>query len=381
MKKWNLKALKTWQMLTAAIILVILVIIVIAVFVKGKGPEEEILEEYTYTVQEQVLADEVTVYLQGAVNGIGEAVCAKTANEAVESYRLILQSDVDVVNENHTQAIQERISKVLQEYAEKDAALSGADIPALSAGVAELVWKSILSQIESVTENVEESEYFYLAESLQQEIKELEARKMKVSIRANIKNNTELTPEELLSILEGMSDEEIEALAKSLGLSLDELYQLLEKGSLGDKELAELLSKLKKELETEFDKKIEKEVADGIKGANGNNGTSGNNGSSSSASGSNGSNGRGGTNGKDGKDGQDGKDGKDGKAGQNGDSVFIMYSEESTGKNMTNKPTDSSKWMGTYIGANASSNPADYTWTRYSDATITYSDGTLYITQ
>ena len=58
-----------------------------------------------------------------------------------------------------------------------------------------------------------------------------------------------------------------------------------------------------------------------------------------------------------------------------------MYSEESTGKNMTNKPTDSSKWMGTYIGANASSNPADYTWTRYSDATITYSDGTLYITQ
>lgn len=306
---------------------------------------------------------------------------AKTANEAVESYRLILQSDVDVVNENHTQAIQERISKVLQEYAEKDAALSGADIPALSAGVAELVWKSILSQIESVTENVEESEYFYLAESLQQEIKELEARKMKVSIRANIKNNTELTPEELLSILEGMSDEEIEALAKSLGLSLDELYQLLEKGSLGDKELAELLSKLKKELETEFDKKIEKEVADGIKGANGNNGTSGNNGSSSSASGSNGSNGRGGTNGKDGKDGQDGKDGKDGKAGQNGDSVFIMYSEESTGKNMTNKPTDSSKWMGTYIGANASSNPADYTWTRYSDATITYSDGTLYITQ
>lgn len=375
MKKWNLK---TWQMLIAAVILVILVIIVIAVFVKGRGPEEDILEEYAYTVQEQVLADEVTVYLQGAVSGIGEAACAKTANEAVESYRLILQSDVDVVNEDHTQAIQNRISKILQEYAEKDAALSGADIQALSAGVAELVWKSILSQIESVTENVEESEYFYLAESLQQEIKELEARKMKVSIRANIKNNTELTPEELLSILEGMSDEEIEALAKSLGLSLDELYQLLENGSLDNKELEELLDKLKKELESELDKKIEKEIADGIKGANGNNGTSGNNGSASSASGSNG---RGGTNGKDGKDGQDGKDGKDGKAGQNGDSVFIMYSEESTGKNMTNKPTDSSKWMGTYIGANASSNPADYTWTRYSDATITYSDGTLYITQ
>ncbi len=91
MKKWNLK---TWQMLIAAVILVILVIIVIAVFVKGRGPEEDILEEYAYTVQEQVLADEVTVYLQGAVSGIGEAACAKTANEAVESYRLILQSGV-----------------------------------------------------------------------------------------------------------------------------------------------------------------------------------------------------------------------------------------------------------------------------------------------
>lgn len=370
MKKWNLK---TWQIVTAAAILLILVIAVIAAIAKGKPDEDEVIEEYAYTVKEQVLADEVIVYLQGAVPGLGEAASVKTANEAVESYRLILQSDVDVVNEDHTQAIQERISKVLQEYTEKDAALSEADIPALSAGVAEIVWKCILSQIESVTENVEESEYFYLAESMQQQIKELEERKMKVSIRADIKNNTDLTPEELLAMLEGMSDEEIEELAKSLGLSLDELYELLENGSLGDKELEELLSRLKKELETELDKKIEKDIADGIKGADGNNGTS--------ASAASGANGRGGTNGKDGKDGQDGKDGKDGKSGQNGDSVFIRYAEEATGKNMTEKPTDASKWMGTYIGANASTNPADYTWTRYSDATISYSDGTLYITQ
>lgn len=380
MKKWNLQK---WQILIAVFILLILVITMIAIAVKGKSSEEEVIEEYAYNVKEQVLADEVIVYLQGAVEGLGEAACAKTANEAVESYRLILQSDTELVTENHTQAIQDRISKVLHEYVGKDAALSETDIPALSAGVAEIVWKCILSQIESVTENVEESEYFYLAESMQQQINELEARKMKVSIRADIKNNTELTPEELLSMLdelrtmlEGMSDEEIAALAKSLGLSPEELYQFLETGrigNLGDKELEELLAKLKKELETELDKKIDKEITDGIKGANGNNGTS--------ASASNGTNGKGGTNGKDGKDGQDGKDGKDGKAGQNGDSVFIRYSEESTGKNMTEKPTDSSKWMGTYVGANASTNPADYTWTRYSDATISYSDGTLYITQ
>lgn len=366
MKKWNFK---TWQIIPAVAILLLLIIIMIVIMAKGKASEDEPVEEYAYTVKEQVVADEVIVYLQGAA-GLGEAVSTKTANEAVESYRLILKSDVDMVNEDHTQAIQDRISKILTEYVGKDAALSETDIPALSAGVAEIVWRNILSQLESVTENVEESDYFYLAESMQQQINELEERKMKVSIRANINKNTDLTPEELLSMLEGMSDEEIEALAKSLGLSVDELYQMLENEGIergaGDKDLEEQLAKLQKELE----EKLRKELSNS--NSNSNMGTS---------SSSNGANGRGGTNGTDGKDGQDGKDGKDGKAGQNGDSVFIRYSELSTGENMTEKPTDKTKWMGTYVGANASTNAADYTWTRYSDATITYSDGTVYITQ
>jgi len=366
MKKWNLKPL---QIAAAAAILLLLVIIVIVS--RTKAARNEPAEEYDYSVTEQVLADEVIVYLENAA-GLSETVSRKTANEAVESYRLILQSNVDVVNDDHTQAIQDRIEKALMEYVEEDAALSEEDISALSAGVAEIVWRSILSQIESVTDNVEESEYFYLAESMQQQIQELEDRKMKVSIRADISNSTDLTPEELLSMLEGMTDEEIEALAKSLGLSLDELHQLLEKGadSVGDKELEELLAKLKKELENEFDKKLEKEIANGV---NGNNGTS--------AQAYDGKNGQGGRNGTDGKDGQDGKDGKDGKAGRDGDSIFIMYAETATGENMTKTPTSTTKYMGTYVGQIESANAADYTWTRYSDATISYSDGTLYITQ
>lgn len=370
MKKWSLK---TWHMMTAVAILVILafIMIVIAARVNSEA-EEEPVEEYTYTLKEQILADEVIVYLQNAA-GLGDVVSTKTANEAVESYRLILQSDVDVVSDDHTQAIQERITRILTEYVGKDTALSEEDIPALSAGVAEIVWRSILSQIESSTENVEESDFFYLAESMKQQIRELEERKMKVSIRADIKNNTDLTSEELLSMLEGMSDEEIEALAKALGVSVDELYQMLEnegaERDAGDKDLEEQLAKLQKELE----EKLRKELSDAKSDL-----SSANN---SAGAASNGANGRGGTNGTDGKDGQDGKDGKDGKAGQNGDSVFIRYSETSTGANMTEKPTDSTKYMGTYVGANASTNAADYIWTRYSDATITYSDGTLYITQ
>ncbi len=373
MKKWNLKPL---QIVAAAAILLLLLVILVVIVSRTKAAREgeEPAEEYDYSVTEQVLADEVIVYLENAA-GLSERVSGKTANEAVESYRLILQSNVDVVNDDHTQAIQDRITKVLTEYVEEDAALSEEDIPALSAGVAEIVWRSILSQIESVTDNVEESEYFYLAESMQQQIQELEDRKMKVSIRADISNSTDLTPEELLSVLEGMTDEEIEALTESLGLSLDELYQLLENGSesVGDKELEEMLTKLKKELRNEFDKKLEKEIANGSNGVNGNNGTS--------AQAYDGKNGQGGRNGTDGKDGQDGKDGKDGKAGRDGDSIFIMYAETATGENMTKTPTSTTKYMGTYVGQIESANAADYTWTRYSDATISYSDGTLYITQ
>ncbi len=222
MKKMSLTKL---QIGAAAAILVVLSIIVAVARIKAA--REVPTEKYTYSnVTEQVLADEVTTYLQGAAD-LGEDVGAKTANEAVESYRLIIKSDVDTVNDEHTNAIQNRISTSLQESAD-ETNLGEADITALSAGVAEIVWQTVLSQIKTVTDNVEESDYFYLAESLQGQIKELEERKMKVSIQANIKNNTEMTPDELLNTVEGMTDQELEELAKSMGLSLEELQKLLE---------------------------------------------------------------------------------------------------------------------------------------------------------
>lgn len=67
--------------------------------------------------------------------------------------------------------------------------------------------------------------------------------------------------------------------------------------------------------------------------------------------------------------------------GDDGNSVFIRYSANADGSEMTEKPTALSKYMGTYVGKTASTQASDYTWTRYSDATISYSDGTLYITQ
>lgn len=386
------------QIGAAVAILVVLSIIVAAARIKAAGGETP-AEKYNYSnVTEQVLADEVTTYLQSAAE-LDEEVGAKTANEAVESYRLIIKSDVDTVNDEHTSAIQNRISASLQESV-NETNLTGEDITALSAGVAEIVWQTVLSQIKTVTDNVEESDYFYLAESLQGQIKELEDRKMKVSIRANVKNNTEMTSDELLSMVGGMTDRELEELAESMGLSMEELQKLLESyQSDTDKETD---SKLK-----ELEEKLTREIRD-------NEGEDGKNGS-------------------DGVQGERGQEGKTGNTGASGKSVFIRYSEKANGESMTERPTAATKYMGTYTGAKASTNPSDYswsqyvgndgnsvfiryatsanganmtkqpnsdtkymgtyigakasndpedyTWTRYSDATISFSNGTLYITQ
>lgn len=394
MKKMNLKKL---QICIAAALVVALLLVVIVFRIKVS--REEPAEEYSYSnVVEQLLADEVTAYLQNAAN-LGEESGAKTANEAVESYRLIVRSDVDTVTDDHTEAIQERIGASMQEYA-GDENLKEEDIAALSAGVAEIVWQTVLSQIKTVTGNIEESDYFYLAESLQGQIKELEERKMKVSIRANVNNHTELTSEELFSMVDGMSDQELEEFAKSMGLSMEELQKLIESyQSDTDKETD---SKLK-EMEEKLTKVIREN--EGEDGKDGNNGVQG----------------------EKGEKGQEGKTGNTGKSvfirysekengermtesptaatkymgtytgtkastnpsdyswsqyvGNDGNSVFIRYATSANGANMTKQPNSDTKYMGTYIGAKASADPEDYTWTRYSDATISFSNGTLYITQ
>ncbi len=348
----------------------VVVSVLIAVSVVRLFSKEE-MPVYEYTEIEQQLADAVTEYINESAE-LPERSVAALANVAVENYRIIINSDIDVVNDEHTEAIQKRIRTAMSES--DDLILSEELQEGLSAGIAEIVWETIYSQIETtVTTSDLESDYYYLVDSIQGQIDKLEERKMKVSIQANIKDNTAsgMSSEELLALLDGMTDEEIEELAGKLGLSYEELLQLLNEGLAGgigdgelDEKLEKLLEKLREELEKELEKELKKELSE-----------------NNNSSASDGTNGRGGRNGTDGKDGQDGKDGKDGKAGKDGDSIFIMYAETATGQNMTKTPTGDTKYMGTYVGASASSNAEDYTWTRYSDATISYSDGTLYITQ
>ncbi len=324
MKKINLTTKR--QIYIAVAIILVLMSAVTAIRIKVSG--EETAEAYSYSnVIEQVLADEVTAYLQNAAD-LGEETGANVANEAVESYRLIIRSDVDAVNDDHTSAIQERILSTLQKSTgEKE--LTEENMTALSAGVAEIVWQTVLSQIQKATENVEESDYFYLAESLQEQINELEQRKMKISVHADISNNTELTSEDILSMINGMTDQELKQMTESLGLAEEDIQELLESyQSDADKEMD---SKLK-----EVEQKLMQEIRESR-----------------------------GQDGKNGEKGIQGEQGEKGEGGTNGKSIFVRYSENANGDGMTERPMSTSKYMGTYAGAKASTNPYDYSWSKY----------------
>lgn len=371
---------------TAAVaVVLILCILVIAFFL----PRKKSVQTYDYNETEQQLADAVIAFLNEYVE-LPEEAAAKIADAAVENYRIIINSDIDVASDDHTAAIQERLKAAIEENG-RSVPITGEDLEGLSLGIAEIVWGMIHAQIETVTGGTDlESDYYYLADSIQTQIDKLEerTRTMQISIQANIKkNDTDMTTEELLTLVEGMTDEEVKKLADSLGISLDDLYGLLNSGggvNGADKKLEEELQALKKELEKELgeelEKELEKEYGQDPSASNGKNGKVGRDGADG-RDGMDGNDGADGRNGTNGRDGQDGKDGKDGKAGRDGDSIFIRYSPESNGRDMTDKPNANTKYMGTYTGASASANPLDYTWTRYSDATITYSDGTVYITQ
>ncbi len=354
------------SVLIGAVFMILFVLVITATKLFTKDTEN--VTEYHYNAVEQQLADEVINFLNERVKISGN-VAVEIANIAVENYRIVVNSDVDAVSDDHTEALEMRIRAALADNFSDDSNLSDDDKDGLSAGIAEIVWNTILSQLQTVTEVSDlESEYYFLAESIQSQIDKLEKRKMKVSIQANIKNNntSDMTSEELLTMIEGMTDEELQELLQSLGLSYDEFYNLIASSNsdidqdLEDK-LKKLREELKKEMANEIKTEVEKEVSDTNK--------------------TNGSSIKSGADGRDGRDGKDGTDGKDGIDGKDGQSVFIMYSATSSGDNMTKTPSSDTKYMGTYIGISESANPSDYTWTRYSDATITYSDGTLYITQ
>lgn len=206
---------------------------------------------------------------------------------------------------------------------------------ALSSGITEIIWEHVLIQIsESDVAKADEyqQQYLLLTESLQKQIDDLSKKKTRISIQANIVDNTEMTTEELLEKLQGMNDEELASLTNNLGISADQLKEYIENNiANSENNLSDDLNKQMNDLKKELQKEIKTETSNAT-----------------------------------GKAGVAGKNGSDGKDGQDGKSIFYRYAEDASGRNWSSAPNDKTKYIGIYTGTRASTNPADYSWSKYS---------------
>ena len=107
------------------------------------------------------------------------------------------------------------------------------ELDSLAAGITEIIWNAVLSQIEEVVvTNNYEQEYTYLTKSIQKQIDELAEQKMRITISASITDNEDeisddIDAESLLAAINEMTDDDLQKLAAALGLSPEELQRLL----------------------------------------------------------------------------------------------------------------------------------------------------------
>lgn len=131
------------------------------------------------------------------------------------------------------------------------------------------------------------------------------------------------------------------------------------------------------------DGKDGKDGATGKAGATGKTGATGATGKAGPA----GKTGAAGATGKTGPAGATGKTGATGATGENGKNAYVRYAPDKNGKpdytKVTTTADANSRWIGTYTGQTlntAYSDESVWSWSKFTNANIYYSDGTLYIT-
>ncbi len=323
----------------AAIFIIVLIFLTLVYLSSNKKVE---LTDYDYNTIEQQIADNVKEYISLFIE-LSKNVSAQIADEAVKNYNIILTSvGTDAVKDEHTEIIKQRIRETIFALIGNGdtEGLTEDELDSLAAGITEIIWNAVLSQIEEVVvTNNYEQEYTYLTESIQKQIDELAEQKMRITISASITDNEDeisddIDAESLLAAINEMTDDDLQKLAAALGLSPEELQRLLNANNLAlNKELEEKLAGLKKEISDELLLKYNNTVRT-----------------------QNGSPGKNGTNGKNGKDGKDGEDGRD---GSNGKTTYIAYADDMNGAGFSLTPTESSKYVGTCI-TDADMQPTDY---------------------
>ena len=355
MKNINIKELISNKTVIIGIVASI-VILAASLALNAHSQEEAYGNEviiYDYTEAERELAESVKSYLSQYLD-LSEGEMSDIADIAVQNYNIVMSSDTDVITDEITEAVKKRIRSTLEALIRQPEMLTNEKLEALSSGVTEIIWSKVLEQLaQSDYAKVDEyrEEYLYLSESLQTQIDTLKERKTKVSINANIIDNTEkeveVTSEDLLAGLEDMSEEDLLAMAEKLGISVDQLNEYVEASiTKSNEDISEDFEKEISKLKTELERQISNTKTTTVKGERGERGLTG----------------------KSGTDGKDGKDGVDGKT------TYIAYADDAFGTNFSLVPTETSKYVGTCIST-ASSQPTDYAmysnWQEYRAYVIT----------
>lgn len=257
-------------------------------------PVEEV-KTYVYENEmETYLAENVGEYLGQHVLLKDEEKSA-LADIAVKTYDTILSSGIEVVTEEHTAAIEERIAGALKNVI-SDEEVTDEDMTLLASGISQLIWDTVKIQLdESVSEKdgQQNEKYERLSSSLQSQIDSLEQKMDNLRISANIKIDS--------------SEKVMEESKKEIYKSVDQEMASMEENILDNVE--EEMTQTKNEIMLEMKNKY--------------------------------------GNVKNGKDGISGKDGADGKTS------YIAYADDEKGNGFSLTPTETSRYIGTCISSSA----------------------------
>ena len=350
---------------------IIALVVIIMIVLSKKEPVEEEIITYDYTEEEQFLADNEKAFIETYLE-LTENQKGKIANDAVEIYRVIINSDTDLINEKHSNTIKTRLRHAIIESYDYAEELTDEELNALSSGMTEIIYEMLLSEVTKLEgeSNVSYEELQLLSLSLQDQIDDLSSQKANIKIHIR----TELDGETLMSGFENLSEEELKELATKLGFKdSNSMVNAYKNNELSKSDLDSIENELKKSLEKDIDKKIQ----DKTKNLNGKDGKDG----------------KDGVNGKNGRDGSDGKDGKsayelaksngymgsekqylESLSGEDGLTTYIAYADDENGKNFSLTPTNTTKYIGSCMSS-ATTYPTDpkaYTWSEFKDYIITY---------
>lgn len=324
---------KNMKILVAAGGVLVFILVLFMVF-NVTGKEDPVTYEYDSAI-ERKLADEVKAYL-GEYLILEEHDSNIIANEAVLGYRTIMESGIQSITDEHSDALNQKMRKALDEYT-ADEQITYDDLEALASGISKIILDTILQQLEQSTMASMESykeEYQALVDSLQMQIDALNKKSTTVNITAHIKKNE--NEEKLLAELSDAKEEINQNVNKELSEMKEKIENVKdgEDGSDGKTTYFAYAEDTNGKGFSLYPTEKSKYIGTCISAE-----------SVQPTSASAYSNWTLFV----GKDGATGKTGEKGSAGEDGKTTYFAYAEDASGKGFSLRPTSKTKYMGTCI--------------------------------